>query len=237
MVTFETTIKDKKVKMYADVPLKNAAGAIFQTLANISTKTNIFSEKFIMSFGWAYFFMSKREDENKEEFWVVQTTDYKKNPMQDRTDNVTVSLLVQNMQVEGIKVAGLKPENCTFKDTILVLKKAVNQEDIYLSRTEAANKGDSGWYFGLLNDPDEDKHTSDEYEKVPTYQLLNFRSEALRVLQMPVGTVAVIHKNELTALVDKDDKPLKFTTEQERQKILAERKKEEEAAAAEKKDN
>ena len=35
-------------------------------------------------------------------------------------------------------------------------------------------------------------------------------------MEMPVGTVAVFHDNVMTALVDGNDKPLKFTNEEER---------------------
>ncbi|MGN0469606.1 MAG: hypothetical protein ACI4GV_01660 [Acutalibacteraceae bacterium] len=212
MVTFEATIQGKKVKMFADLPLKNAAGAIVRTLVQISQKTNIFTGKFVMCFGWAYFFLDKRQDENGEEYWVVQTTDYKKNPMNDKTDNVTVSLLVQNMQIETVQTAKVQPLAATFKDTVLVLKEAMTAKDVYMNRTEAEKEGDSGWYFGLLDDPNEENHSADDYIVIATYEFLKFRSEALRVLEMPVGTVAVFHENTLTALVDKDDNPLKFTT-------------------------
>lgn len=210
MVTFEATIQDKKIKMFADFPLKNAAEAIIKTLAGISQKVNIFSNGFVMGFGWAYFFLDKREEDG-EEYWVVQTTDYKKNPMSDKTDNVTVSLLVQNMQVETVRTAKVKPEATTFKDTVLVLKKALEEKDVYMNRTKPEKEGDSGWYFGLLNDPNEENHQADEYIVIPSYEFLKLRSEALRVLEMPFGTVAVFHENTLTALVDENDKPLNFT--------------------------
>ncbi len=210
MVTFEATIKDKKVKMFSDYPLKNAAAAIIKTLVQISQKTNIFTGKFVMCFGWAYFFLDKRKDENGEEFWVVQTTDYNNNPMQNKTDNITISLIVQNMQIETVQTAKVQPKAATFKDTVVVLKAAIEAEDVYLNRSEPTSDGDSGWYFGLLDDPDEDNHPADDYVVLPSYEFLKIRSTALRVMEMPVGTVAVIHGNELTALVDKDDKPLKF---------------------------
>ena len=212
MVTFEATIKDKKVKMFARYPFKNAAGTIVKTLVQISQKVDIFTNKFVMGFGWAYFFLNKREDENGEEFWVLQTTDFDKNPMKDKTDDITTALMVQNMQIETIQVSKTQPKATTFKDTVLVLKEAMNAEDVYLSRSEPEKEGDSGWYFGLLDDPNEENHSSDEYVVVPSYQFLKIRPAALRLFQMPVGTVAVINKNELTALVDKDDNPLKFTT-------------------------
>ncbi len=224
MITFEAKIQDKTVRMYAEYPLKNAAGAIFNTLTKISkeAKVNIFDEKFVMGFGWSYFYTSERKDNNGNTFYVVQTNDYKKNPFTTRTDDVTLALLVQNMQVETVRVAGVQPEASIFKDTILVLKEAINSPDVYMNRTDPAKEGDSGWYFGLLNDPNEETHTSDEYQKIPAFELFKFRSEALRVLELPVGTVAVFHNNTMTALVDGNDQPMKFTTEEER-KVLAEK--------------
>ena len=38
---------------------------------------------------------------------------------------------------------------------------------------------------------------------------------------MPVGTLAVFHDNEMTALVDKDDNPLEFTTAEDRKREAA----------------
>ena len=217
MITFEAKIQDKTVRMYAAYPMKNAAGAIFKTLSQIGGKgeTDIFSDKFIMAFGWSYFYMSERKDENGNTFYVVQSNDYRKNPM-DKTDDITLSLLAQNMQVETVRTANVQPEVATFRDTILVLKEAMNSPDVYMNRNDPAKDGDSGWYFGLLNDPDEENHTVDEYIRIPSYELFKFRSEAIRVLEMPVGTVAVFHDNTMTALVDGNDQPLKFTNEEER---------------------
>lgn len=229
MITFEAKIREQTVRMYSDLPLKNAAGAIFRTLADISQKTTIFTNNFVLCFGWAYFFMNERKDENGEKFWVLQTSDYKKDPRRNRTDNVTLSLVSQNMQIECIQISKSKPEPMTCMDTILVLKAAKDASDVYLSRSDVAKDGDSGWYFGLLDDPDEDKHSPDEYERIPSYQLMNFRTEALRVMQMPVGTVAVFHDNDMTALIDGNDQPLKFTTDAER-KVLAEKQRAEFAA-------
>ena len=222
MITFEAKIREQTVRMYSDIPMKNAVGAIFRTLAELSQKTTIFTNNFVLCFGWAYFFMNERTDENGEKYWVLQTSDYHKHPQRDRVDNCTTSLVVQNMQVEMIQVSQSKPEPTTCMDTVLVLKAAKGAKDVYLNRSDSAKNGDSGWYFGLLEDPDEDKHEADEYERIPSYQLFGFCTEALRVLQMPVGTVAVIHDNELTALIDGNDQPLKFTTEEER-KVLAEK--------------
>ena len=162
MITFEAKINDRTVRMYSNYPLKNAVGAIFRTLTQIESEgnTDIFDSKFVLGFGWSFFYTSERKDKDGNAFYVVETNDYKKNPFKDRTDDVTLALMAQNMQVEAVGMSQVKPEVTTFRDTILVLKEAMNAEDVYMNRTEPSKNGDSGWYFGLLNDPNSPESTS-----------------------------------------------------------------------------
>ncbi len=221
MYIFEAEINNKTVKLYSRFPLKNAATALLRTLNEVSTKTNIFSPTFALNYGWARYFLSKRSEKNKS-YYIVQTADYRNDPVNLRLDDCSDALIVQNMQVDtNMKAKITKPEPTLFSDTILVLKEAINASDVYLNRSEPTENGDSGWYFGLLNDEREGKHEPDELVTVPTSELMKFRSEALRVMQMPVGTLAVFHENEMTALVDKDDKPLEFTTADDRKQSIA----------------
>ena len=231
MITFEAKINDRTVRMYSNYPLKNAVGAIFRTLTQIESEgnTDIFDSKFVLGFGWSFFYTSERKDKDGNTFYVVETNDYKKNPFKDRTDDVTLALMAQNMQVEAVGMSQVKPEVTTFRDTILVLKEAMNAEDVYMNRTEPSKNGDSGWYFGLLNDPNEENHKPEDYLKLHSFELFKFRSEALRILQLPVGTVAVFHDNDMTALVDGNDNPMKFTTREEREKLAAKAREEWEA--------
>ena len=219
MITFEAKIREQTVRMYADLPLKNAAGAIMNVLTQISKKVNIFNNKFVLCFGWSYFYLTEKVDENGEKFWLIETNDYNKDPARNRTENTTLSLITQNMQREAVQVAKVQPEACTFKDTILVLKEAINAEDVYMHRKDKTKDGDSGWYFGLLDDPKEEERPLTDFQVMPSYQLMKIRMGAVRVLQMPVGTVAVFKGNEMTALVDGEDKPLPFTTEEERRRL------------------
>lgn len=221
MITFEAEIKERKIKLYTNAPLKNAAVSLLQAMNKLSARTDIFDPRFAMTYGWARYYLSKRTEKG-EEVYVVQTADYENDPFKLRIDDCTLPLIVQNMQMDtNFKAKVARPEPTTFKDTILVLKAAINAPDVYMNRSDKTRNGDSGWYFGLLNDEKEDQHDPDELITVPTRELLKFRGEALRVLQMPVGTVAVFHDNTMTALVDKDDKPLPFTTEDDRKQAIA----------------
>lgn len=232
MITFEAKIREQTVRMYADLPLKNAAGAIMNVLTQISQKVSIFNNKFVLCFGWSFFYLTEKVDEKGEKFWLIETSDYNKDPVKDRTDNATLSLITQNMQRECVQVAKVQPEGCTFKDTILVLKDAINAEEVYMHRKSPAKDGDSGWYFGLLDDPKEEERPLSDFQAVPSYQLMKIRMGAVRVLQMPVGTVAVFKGNDLTALVDGEDKALRFTTEEERRRLGEKQRAEFEAEVA-----
>lgn len=224
MYIFEAEINNKRVKLYSNYPLKNAATAVLRTLKMVSEKTNIFSPTFALNYGWARFYLSKRMEKNSP-CYIVQTADYRNDPIRLRTDDCSDALIVQNMQVDtNVKAKVQRPEPTLYSDTILVLKEAINADDVYLNRTEPTKDGDSGWYFGLLNDEMEGQHDHDELVSMRTSELMKFRPEALRVLQMPVGTLAVFHENVMTALVDKDDNPLEFTTEEDRKKYVEEKR-------------
>ncbi len=223
MITFEAEINNKKVKLYSNAPLQNAATAVLRTLNQLSEKTNIFTPNFALNYGWARYYLNKRQDKNYV-YYVVQTADYMNDAMHLRTDDCTRALIVQNMQVDtNMKAKVPVPEPTLYSDTILVLKEAIDAPDVYMNRSQKTTNGDSGWYFGLLNDENEDKHEPDELITIPTYELMKIRGEALRVLQMPVGTLAVFHENMMTALVDKDDNPLEFTTADDRKRAIAQR--------------
>ncbi len=232
MVTFQAEIQGKVVKLYSNAPLKGAAAAVLRTFNMLSEKADIFAKGFMMTYGWAAFFLDEREDDGKQ-YYVVQTLDYRNNP-NNKIDDCGMALTIQNMQINTNKKAGVeRPEPTSFRDTILVLRSAVDAEDVYMNRTEPTKDGDSGWYFGLLNDEREGQHEPEELVHVSSCELLKFRGEAVRVLEMPVGTLAVFHGTEMTALVDKDDNPLPFVTTDEVRKAVALRKSAEAAAQAE----
>lgn len=232
MITFQAEIKGKTVKLYSNAPLKGAAAAVLKTLNTVSEKNDIFTKGFMLTYGWNAFFLDEREEDGKK-YYVVQTLDYRKNP-NARTDDCGMALTIQNMQINTNKKAGIeKPEQTSFRDTILVLKSAVDAQDVYMNRTEPTKDGDSGWYFGLLNDEREGQHDPEELIHVQSWELLRFRGEAVRVLEMPVGTLAVFHGTDMTALVDGNDKPLPFTTTDEVRKAVALKKSAEAAAQAE----
>ncbi len=211
MKTFVIKIGDKKVHINCDEKLKNAVNALCDVLKGLQVQRNIFDEDFILCAGWSYYFFKEYED-----YWQILAPDFKKDPNKYRTDNLTIPLMVQNLQSETLNTAGIKPETSNipvnFRSTMLVLKDAMTAKNVYFNRSEPESENDSGWYLGLMGDESED-HQPDDYALVQTSELFKVRPLALRIFGMPVGTLAVFDGNLMTALVDKDNTPLKFTVD------------------------
>ena len=221
MIKFQATIKGKEIRMYSSSPLTQTGEMFIRTLNRISDKTDIFQENFMLQYGWAPFFLKPKTEEDGTEVYVVESFDFLQNPPK-RTEDCSSALVIQNMQFDTfVRSKTPRPEPTTFKDKVLVLREALNAPDVYMHRADVTKDGDSGWYFGLLNDEREEEHTDEELVSVQSWELMKFRAEALRVLMLPVGTVAVFHDNEMTALVDGEDHPLDFSTAEERRKAIA----------------
>lgn len=209
--TFVAEIGDKIVHIKCDEKLKNAVMALVEVLKGLQAQKDIFNEEFILCAGWSYYFFKECEG-----YWQILAPDYQKDPNQFRTDNLTLPLMIQNLQSETINTSGTKintteiPVN--FKNTMLVLKEAMIADKVYLNRTESEDPNDSGWYLGLIGDENEE-HAPEDYAMIQTYELFKVRPLALRVMGMPVGTLATFDGNMMTALVDGDDNPLKFTVD------------------------
>lgn len=213
MFTFEGTVKDTKIKINCQKMFKNAIAALFQILNKASDEHDIFDKDFALCFGFSYFFLEKRDG-----FYQLVSLNYRKNPFNDRTDDLTIPLLVHNLQSEMVFTAKVQAQNTTFRQTMIVLKQAMQAKDIYLTRTEPTDDTDSGWYLGLTDDENEDNHPSEDFVKIPTCELLKLRPIAMRTLAMPVGTLVTISGDDITAVVDENDEPIPFTSEDELKK-------------------
>lgn len=211
MRTYVAQVADKTVHLTCDEKLENAIRALLDVINNLQAQKDIFNEDFILCAGWSYYFFKEADG-----YWDILAPDFNRNPNEAKTNNLTLPLMVQNLQSEAMHTAGIQvvpgTMPITFKHNMLVLKSAMTAKNVYFTRSEPVDDNDSGWYLGIMND-DESKHDPDDYAMIPTSELLKVRPLAVRILCMPVGTLAVFDGNKMTALVDKDNNPLKFSTD------------------------
>lgn len=83
---------------------------------------------------------------------------------------------------------------------MIIRKSVLHEEDIYLEHQEATRENDSGWYMGSVCDAKSED--AQDYMQIYTYQLLSICEEALSLLHLPIGTLALFKQGKLVEVVD-----------------------------------
>ena len=105
------------------------------------------------------------------------------------------------------KIRIISDELITFKDTLLVKKSALGSNNLYFEKQSKKEKNDSGWYMGNLDDMEKSDNPSD-YEMLPLYKLLSFCPKAISILNLPLGTIAIIKNNEIVGICDSNNEEI-----------------------------
>lgn len=130
----------------------------------------------------------------------VHEPDFDADPETDTRNDLTVTLSVIAQQNDVLNSLGLEPAALDFLDKIVVVTGALEADDVFFQRADP-DEGDSGWTMKLLDDP----HRDTEYEWVFVYGLLRVLPEAMKILTLPVGYMAMFPDRQLDAILDGDD--------------------------------
>ena len=191
MGKFIKKIGDKTFIAQAEKIFAVQVEGLFHFLTEVENDRLI--DGFSIQVGWSIYFLDKREDD-----YHIIVHDYMKNPFEDMTDDLTISLWILLNQVSLVNSLPVKGELLCFCDKIVAAKNVLELDHIYLERTKDSEKGDSGWYIGPIHD----EHDTEEYEAFFVYELLKLRPSLIQVLTMPSGYLVIFEKEELKAVVN-----------------------------------
>ncbi|PFA19835.1 MULTISPECIES: immunity protein Imm33 domain-containing protein [Bacillus cereus group] len=191
MEKFMKQIGDKTFIAQAEKIFAVQVEGLFHFLAEVENDRLI--DGFSIQVGWSIYFLDKREDG-----YHIIVHDYTKNPFEDMTDDLTISLWILLNQVSFVKSLTIEGELMRFCDKIVAAKNVLELDDIYLERTKDCEDGDSGWYIGPVND----EHGAEEYEAFYAYELLKLKPSLIQVLTLPSGYLVIFEKDELKAVVN-----------------------------------
>lgn len=160
------------------------------------TKEKLFYENSKIKINWSYYVIK----EIKNEF-VIFAVDYLKNPFEDITEDLTLSLNILQNQSAIINMTKLNEEETDFQQTLVVKKSALNSNKLYLLKQESTSNSDSGWFLGDINNTD---NTNDPNELmcVKEYELLKICPCAVYVMNLPLGTLVTIIDKEINTICD-----------------------------------
>ncbi len=193
-------IDGRNVVVYCNEALSMQAEFILKIIEEEQKKNDILQNGHKIQIGWSLYFMIKSDDG-----FILNVPDFSKNPFADITNDVSTTLLVQMQQNDILRQTKTQGTYVLFQDKLIILKDALNSQDLYFVRQEV-KQGDSGWYLGLLNDDKEVSRTEQDYVSIYTYQLLELKPQLLKLLALPVGCIAVIKNNEIFEIVDSNSK-------------------------------
>lgn len=199
MNKYEMNLNDKKVFFYHNNE-EDIINIFEQILIQEENKYKIIEDNKILQLGFNYYKIEKVKDE-----FQIYAIDYNKNPFKDFTEDLTQALDIMRNQLLITKKTGLiSDEIISFQDTMLVKKSALNSKELYLEKQQLKQENDSGWYMGSLNDT-EKSDNPDDYTVIKLYELLNICPQALAILNLPVGTLAIIKNNEIVGISDSNN--------------------------------
>lgn len=199
MNKYEMNLNDKKVFFYHNNE-EDIINIFEQILIQEENKYKIIEDNKILQLGFNYYKIEKVKDE-----FQIYAIDYNKNPFKDFTEDLTQALDIMRNQLLITKKTGLiSNEIISFQDTILVRKSALTSKELYFEKQQLKQENDSGWYMGNLKDT-EKSDNPDDYTVIKLYELLNICPQALAILNLPVGTLAIIKNNEIVGISDSNN--------------------------------
>ncbi|MCE4048956.1 MULTISPECIES: immunity protein Imm33 domain-containing protein [Bacillaceae] len=194
MKKFEKIIMGKTIIMTAQKELEPQIEILFAKLEQVDRNKLIHG--FSLQVGWSVYYLHERETGN----FILTSPDYSRNPFEDTTKDLTLTLWVQLDQGHFLRKLNVDGLSIKFSDKIILSKGVLELEKIYLQRNGDVEVGDSGWYIG----PVEDDNTIELYA-LYAYQLLKIKPEIIQVLALPNDYMVVFENNEIKAVLNEND--------------------------------
>lgn len=202
MGQYSRTVGGKTVFLQCDERLEAAAGMLLSALEQEAAVGFLPADGKRVQVGWG-FYRFRREGEG----FRLLTPDLLRDPFADEIEDLSLTLSIFACQciIMNETKAPASP-TVTFQDRMVIKKTAVKASRVYLQRQRAAKQGDSGWYLGTIGESRSDD--LGDYKSIETYRLLFICRGALQLLQLPVGTVAVLEGGKLVEAVDGENRKL-----------------------------
>lgn len=189
-------IDNKEVFIKCNANQKNVADFFMKIIKQAQVKYGLLESEKTVQIGWCIYKIMK--DNN---IYKVYVCDLKKEPLKNMTDDLSYALDIFLRQANILnKINEKSLKDTSYNDTMIISKKALNDSQRFMLRQENNGK-DSDWYLGSINE----EKSEQEYIKIYTYQLIDICEKVIDILQLPVGTLAIIDNDMIKSIVDAND--------------------------------
>lgn len=181
---YTKAIEGHTVSVSCDETAQNQAQALFRVLEQQNKLTPLFEKTCTIRIGWCYYYIEKPETGSE---YKVLCPDFSKDPLKDKTENLTAAIVVQDMMIDALgHTKAKKTKGIFFADTVTVSQAVMPGRDLCLQRMETKRQGDSGWTIVVDNPTQEDK--AKPMVNVLVCHIMKLNPSLLGVLALPAGT-------------------------------------------------
>lgn len=143
--------------------------------------------------------------------YKIVVPDYLNSPFLNTTDDLTIALWILFEQTELLNMYSLEGVATRFDDEIVIAKNTLENPTICLQRYSDLGKGASGWCVEAIEEKSDGKFqtvSTQHYESIYAYQLLQKRASLIKVLALPYEYVVVFDGDEITEILDENNKSI-----------------------------
>lgn len=200
MKKYTCTIGGVPVSFQCDECFEEAV-KLYCSILEADQKLTVTDGKWVQT-GWCIFHYHQTE-----EGFQFLCPDLKKAPFKDETEDLSLFFAAFYIQCRALELADLPTTiPVSFADGIVARKSALKARKVYLQRCQPTGKGDSGWYLGTVGEGRSED--PGDYQKIYAYELILYCQGAIQLLQLPMGTLAVLEDGKLIEAVDEKNRKI-----------------------------
>ena len=198
---FAKVIDGKHVGVECHESLRLQAKWLLDLVDTIVTERGhkVLSNGYMIEFGWSMLQIGAAGSDNFD----LLEPDYRDDPFRKWRKDISSTLIVQQQQNDFVLQVGAEPQSTSFQDKVVYCKSVFSQRRVYLER-QGPRPNDSGWFIGDGNQM-KGEYAADELAACYAYELLKYRPEVVKVLQLPTGYLVIFDGSCVEAVLAPDN--------------------------------
>lgn len=190
MTQYQEIIHNKKFLIHADEELFQEVQGIFEEIKNLDEE--FIKDNLIMQIGFSFFYL-KSVVEDK---YRVLTVNYKKNPFQYLTEDLSMALRIEKDQKDFVEKLKITREESRFDDRVMVARDALSERAFKVKRRAASYSAKEDWGITRLDNKNQDFFPLYAYELQREYQGI------LKLFALPYEYSAVVKQGKVVEVRD-----------------------------------
>lgn len=194
-------IGDQPLLVTADPSLELELSHFFDLLWQMQADGARLYDGQILALAWTTVWFRAERGPEGGEYFVVSAPDYTDEAGEKKQDDLTETLRVLAAQRPWLEITGVDAEPVDFDQQVLVVRGALETEQVFLWRVASPGGRLTGWRLA----PGDVSSTDMEVDSIAVHEIWRKRPALMQAMVLPVGWMAYFYGDEIVTLVDPGD--------------------------------